>query len=472
MKDMSFNLRNLPSISSMLEDEEVKLRAKELGLPTLLIKSELQEILSGLRQATTLGVSAKKSLDKKALHLFVRELLIKQIERLALMRGRKVINATGILVHTNLGRSPFSQRLWEEVGKRLTGYLNLEYDLELGERSRRGIFVEKLLCELSGAEDALVVNNCAGAVLLILRGLCYRKEVIISRGELVQIGGGFRIPEIMKLSGARLVEVGTTNQTSLPDYEGAITERTCAILKVHKSNFRQIGFVAEVGISELAELARKKKLMLFEDMGSATLIDEKEANKLRLNHPSESLRLGVDAVCFSADKILGLCQGGIILGRKEIIGKLRKSPLFRTLRPDRTSLSLLEEGLALIADRKWLDIPFYKFLAADKKKLETRAHQIAKKLKDKGINVEVVPTMAEIGGGFPGGEIPSFGVAVSAKSFNALVSLNTIAQNLRKFCPPIITKVQKDLLIIDLRTVFEEEDELVAKALAEQTAVR
>ncbi len=462
-----FNLRDIPSVSSLIEDEEVKACAKVAKVPNSLLKPEIVRVLDVIRSARVQEKRAEgKALSKEELYRLAKGNVLSRLEALALHRSRRVVNATGIIVHTNLGRSPFSEQLWQSAGESLCGYLNLEYDLESGKRSTRGTYVERLLCELSGSESALVVNNCAGAVLLLLRYLCYRKEVIVSRGELVQIGGGFRIPEIMRLAGVKLVEVGTTNQTLPEDYWNAITSKTSAILKVHKSNFQQVGFVSDVNVENLISIARHSGISILEDMGSATLIPESEANKLNLNHPSPSLRLGVDALCFSADKTLGLCQGGIVLGKVGITERLRKSPVYRTLRPDRTLLVLLEEGLSQIAEGKWREIPFYKMLRAETGTLRQRASRLCEALSAYKVTCNVVETIAEIGGGFPGGTISSCGIRISGEGTGGGKNLDNLAELLRTGNPPIITSVRKDGLIVDLRTVFEEEDELILKGLA------
>ncbi len=461
---LTFELRELPSISSILEDKKLRDLSTKTGMPKVLLVRAVRKVVQGMRNQAIRPKADEKGLSRAELREIALRRVEKQLCQLARRASRRVVNATGILVHTNLGRSPFSQELWAQAGKVLTGYLNLEYELESGSRSKRGIFVEELLRVLTDAEGALVVNNNAGAVFLILRSLCYRKEVIVSRGELVQIGGGFRIPEIMKASGAKLVEVGTTNKTSVGDYENAITRRTAAILKVHKSNFQQIGFVGEASTEELAELAKRKSLMLIEDMGAATVVDQAHATRLRLNHPSPSLKLGVDVVCFSADKILGLCQGGIILGRYSLIEKMRSSPIYRTLRPDRTLLTILELGLTQIASGEWHLIPFYRLLLAEVRKLKSRARKLAKALEALGISCSVKDSIAEIGGGFAGGRIPSYAVAIPAASVGSVRKLEKLARLLRLADTPIIAKIQDNELLIDFRSVFEEEDDKILKA--------
>ncbi len=462
---ITFELRDIPSVASLIEEEKIKSIAQG-KIPLATVKNEIKSALEELRRKrVSEGTKGAKRLSKALLYELACRQVVERINKLSRSMTMRVINGTGILVHTNLGRSPFSQDLWNEAGKRLCGYLNLEYDLTLGERSRRGRFSERLLKDLTGAEGALIVNNCAGALFLILRALCHKKEVIVSRGELVQIGGGFRIPEIISTAGAKICEVGTTNQTTLQDYQNAISEKSSAICKVHKSNFQQVGFVQEVQTAELIFLAKKHNLILVEDIGSATVIPENEANKLGLNHPSLSIRLGADLITFSADKILGLCQGGIILGRADLIERLRKSPIYRTIRPDRTILTLLEEGLKLIADGNWKKIVFYSLITQDIKNLKARADALCKRLFDNGVMAKAVATTSEIGGGIAGKEIPSYAVQISRASLGSGEKLKKLAGLLRDFEPPVIAKLAQGALILDLRTVFENEEKDLVRAL-------
>jgi len=452
-----FELRDLPSVTEILEDKNIKALPMRLELPQELVKSLVKTAVSELR-ARRGKRSGAPILSRNDLHNLIVKEVSSSAERLALQRMKKVINATGVIVHTNLGRVPLGEKLVSALARDFTGYLNLEYDLTIGERSRRGIFVENLLKELSGAEDALLVNNNAGAVFLILHTLCYKKEVIVSRGELVQIGGGFKIPEIMRASGAKLVEVGTTNKTSLSDYEASLTEKTSAILKVHKSNFVQIGFVEEVGVEELTKLAKKAGVLLIEDMGAGTLIPENLANRLRINHPGNSIRLGVDLICFSGDKILGLTQGGVILGKRGAIEKLRKSPVYRTLRPDKTLLKIMEAGLSMILDGTLEEIPFYRIIQTTTTELRKRGESILHKLKGSRIPAELLPTTSEVGGGFPGCEIESVAISISARSIGGTKRLIEFARKLRLLSIPIIAIIREQSIMFDLRTVLPQED--------------
>ena len=458
--EFSFNLRDLPSVSSLLTEKRLTTLASREDIPASLAKSAMQEALQAMRERRS---PAGKHLGEAELRKLVVEEVAARLEEIALTATRPVINATGILVHTNLGRSPLGEKLWAEGGERLRGYLNLEYDLVRGRRSRRGILAERLLAELSGAEAALVVNNNAAAVFLILHTLCRRREVVVSRGELPQIGGGFRIPDIIRTSGAKLVEVGTTNRTTVEDYAKAISDRTAALMKVHQSNFQQTGFVAQASVAELMPLAREHGLRLLEDAGAATLIPPQLAHQWELTHPADSLALGVDLYCFSGDKVLGLTQGGIILGKQELILKLRKSPLYRTFRPDRTLLTMLERGLTYLLKGDLEAIPLCRMFAQEPTKLQRRARKLARELEEAGIACEVVKTTAEVGGGYPGRTLPSYALSIPEKALPKRTKPHQLAEILRRGPPAVVGTVQENRLLLDLRTVFvEEETELVA----------
>jgi len=456
----NFNLRDLPSVSSLLAEKQLADIAERESIPAALCKSVMQEALQAMRASRS---KRGKQLDKPQLTKLVVSDVAARLEEIALTAMRPVINATGILVHTNLGRSPLGDALWSEGGERLRGYLNLEYDLVRGRRSRRGILGERLLTELSGAEAALVVNNNAAAVFLTLHTLCRRREVIVSRGELPQIGGGFRIPDIIRTSGAKLVEVGTTNRTTAEDYAKRITERTAALLKVHQSNFQQTGFVAQASVAELSALAREHNLHLLEDAGAATLIPLPLAHQWELTHPADSLALGVDLYSFSGDKVLGLTQGGIILGKQELIQKLRKSPLYRTFRPDRTLLTMLERGLTHLVKGEVDAIPLYRMFAQKPAKVQRRARKLAKLLKEVGIACEVVKTTAEVGGGYPARTLPSHALSIGRETLGSGAKLHRLAGFLRRGRPSVIATVRESQLLLDLRTVLpQEETELIA----------
>lgn len=454
----NFNLRDLPSVSSLLDGKALGKLAAELGLTSADIKRSAEAVLNIFRSDR---VEDGEPLSEAALREIVVDAIAGSLRHMAMRKLQPVINATGIIVHTNLGRSPLGERLLDAVRPVLAGYSNLEYELETGKRGKRGKEIERLLCELSGAEGALLVNNNAGAVFLILHALCAGREVVISRGELVQIGGGFRIPDIIAESGAILREVGTTNQTHIADYERALNENTAAVMKAHLSNFEMIGFVAETTVEEIAPLTSANQILLIADIGAATLMAETEANKLDLPHPAPALRAGADLVCFSADKVLGLTQGGIILGRRELTERLRKSPLYRVLRPDKSLLSVIEAGLSLLAAGDAGAIPVNALLRTEPEELKNRAFVLARKLRKAGLSVEVIETEAEVGGGVAGRRVASYAAAISAEGF----SPEDIARALRQNRPAVLAIVREDRLLLDLRAVLPEQDGALLKAV-------
>lgn len=373
------------------------------------------------------------------------------------LRQQTVINATGVLIHTNLGRAPFDPTLWKALTKRIAGYGTLEYELERGERGKRGRLAHRLLAELAGAEAGLIVNNCAAAVLLMLAAL-RDKSVLISRGELVQIGGGFRIPEIMAQSGARMIEVGTTNKTTLNDYEQAIEADTAAILKVHRSNFDMSGFVEAVSPKDLRALCSKHGLQLLEDLGSGAVSDLTCYGLPEERTLQRAVADGVDVVAVSGDKLLGGAQGGMLVGSKGRIKELASHPLYRALRPGKMALAAMEivlhAHLSGIAEEV---LPLYHLLAEKPESLALRADKIAAKLNG---GVEIRTSEAVTGGGtLPGATIPSVALVFGPKS------PEDAAEQLRSSSPPVVARVQDDEIWCDLKTVFADQDEALARAL-------
>ncbi len=403
-----------------------------------------------------------KELDQNYLEKLMKE-IFKEYETPSLKR---VINATGVVVHTNLGRSPLSERVVKEIVKAAKFYSNLEFDLEEGKRGSRYVHVEEILKEITGAESALVVNNNAGAVLISLNTLAYGKEVIVSRGELVEIGGSFRIPEVMKWAGCRLKEVGTTNKTHIFDYENAITEDTALLLKVHKSNFSIVGFTKEVSNKELVTLAKKYGLPVMEDLGSGCFVDFSKYGYKKEPTVQETLSSGIDIVTFSGDKLLGGPQAGIILGKKEFIEKIKKNPLNRALRIDKLTLAGLEATLRLYRDESMAleHIPVLKMILAPSEDLKKKARRLCnklKRLKILGVKFQVIKTISKTGGGaLPTLELPSYAVGVSFSK----VSPQKLQKFLRKNEPPIIVRIDEDLLLIDVRCLFEEDYPEIIKA--------
>ena len=360
-------------------------------------------------------------------------------------RLRRVINATGVIVHTNLGRAPLAEAALERVHEIGRGYSNLEYDVAAGGRGSRQDHVAGILRRVTGAEAALVVNNNAAAVMLALAALAEGREVLVSRGELIEIGDGFRIPDVLERSGARLREVGTTNRTRASDYEEAIGPETAVVLRVHQSNFRVVGFTAQPSLGELADIARRHDLPLVDDLGSGALIDIGDEPTARA-----SLAAGADLVCFSGDKLLGGPQAGIVLGRAELVEKLRRHPLQRALRADKLTLAALEGTLALAVDAPD-DIPVLRMLREPAEVVRARAAGLAELVQG-----EVEETVARAGGGsLPLTELPSFACAVEEE----------LAVKLRAGDPPVIAVVRDGRTLLDCRTLTDAEADEVAVAV-------
>lgn len=383
-------------------------------------------------------------------------------------RLRPVINATGVIINTNLGRSPLSQSALLAMQAVAGGYSNLEYDLEAGERGSRHTHVAELLRELTGAEAALVANNNAAAVLLALSALAIGREVVISRGQLVEIGGGFRIPDVMRQSGCQLVEVGTTNRTHLGDYEAALTERTALLLSVHPSNFRVLGFTESTPLVELATLAHKQGLLLVDDLGSGCLL---ASERYGLGHeptPRESIAAGADVVCFSGDKLLGGPQAGIIVGKASALARIAKHPLMRAVRIDKMTLAALEATLRHYQrGEAEAAIPTWRMICMPSTKIASRAAHWANHLKERGIASRAQRGESTVGGGsLPGETLPTTLLAIDAAHIH--VSLDELAKRLRARSTPIIARVLHDALLLDPRTVLEEQDAELIQALIEE----
>jgi L-seryl-tRNA(Ser) seleniumtransferase len=374
--------------------------------------------------------------------------LERELEAARAFRLRRVLNATGVLIHTNLGRAPLAQAAVEHLRATAAGYSNLEFDLGAGARGSRQDHLVDILRRLTGSEAALVVNNNAGAVLLALAALAEGREVIVSRGELIEIGDGFRIPDVLARSGARLVEVGTTNRTRAEDYERAVGRDTALLLRVHQSNFRLVGFTERPRLAELAEVARRHRLPLVDDLGSGVLLHLEDEPSAR-----ESLAAGADLVCFSGDKLLGGPQAGIVVGRGELVERLRKHPLQRALRADKLTLAALEGTLSLYLDpeRAAREIPVLRMLHEPVDAVRARAQRLAEHA---GGTVE--ETVARVGGGaLPLGELPSFACALEEE----------LAAPLRGADPPVVGIVRDGRLLLDCRTLSDAEAEEAARAV-------
>ena len=381
----------------------------------------------------------------------------------------RVLNATGVIIHTNLGRAPLSEPAIDAIARLGRGYTNLEYDLAKGARGARDVHAESLLCRLTGAEAAVVVNNCAAATLLVLAALARGRDVLVSRGELVEIGGGFRVPDVMAQSGARLREVGTTNRTRVNDYALAIDEKTGAILRVHPSNFTIAGFTERATLGDLVALGRRFNVPVIEDLGSG-LITEHGANGDALPaalvaEPSVQsvVRAGADVVCFSGDKLLGGPQAGLIVGRKEYLERVRKHPLMRALRVDKVTYAALEATLSQHLAGKAMDsVPVVRMATMSVEAIAVRAEILAARARKAGFGAEVVDGHSTIGGGSAAGsELPTKLVALALQGTSA----DALETRLRQLDPPVIARIADDRVIIDLRTVDPKDDNELAGVL-------
>jgi len=454
---MRDELRKLPSVDRLLQEPAVHDLVQAYG-------HELT--VEGLRHALD---TARHQIRGGAPCPPAKEIVARAgdyLSTLARPTLRPVINASGVIIHTNLGRAPLSAETRAAMTAAARGYTNLEYDLEAGRRGSRYVHAEQLLCRLTGAEAALVVNNNAGAVLLVLTALAHGQEVIISRSQLIEIGGGFRIPDVMRQSGARLVEVGTTNRTHLRDYRAAIGPETAALMRAHHSNFRIIGFTAEVPLSELVALAGEQGLLVFDDLGSGTLLDTAAFGLAHEPTIQESVVAGADVVSCSGDKLLGGPQTGIILGRTEIVAQLRQHPLTRALRVDKTTLAGLQATLLhYLQGEAVAKVPVWQMIAVPPDALKQRAERWAQVLRQAGAQATVTEGQSTVGGGsLPGETLPTWLVALEVASPDAL------AARLRAGDPPVISRIENDRLCLDPRTVFVAEEEALLQAV--QAALR
>lgn len=449
-------LRALPSVDALRRACQVEeLSANRL---TALARNIIDELRDELLARGDDSADKEALLTEAATRL--RERVARE-RRSSLQRG--VINATGVVLHTNLGRAPLGASAIRAV-ERAAGYCALEFDMETGARGRRGARVEKLLAEITGAEAALVVNNCAAATLLVLTALARGGEAIISRGELVEIGGDFRIPDVMAQSGATMIEVGTTNRTRLTDYERAINERTRLILRVHQSNYRIVGFAQTPTLAELATLARARALPLYEDAGSGALVDLSRHGIKGEPIIRESIAAGADLVSFSGDKLLGAAQAGIVVGRRELIEIIGRHPLYRALRVDKLTLAALEATLEAYARNTHFDeIPTLHMIALPPETLAQRARALAERIVRPELQVEVVAGQSAVGGGAaPTAHLPTTLVALQHTHLSAA----EIERRLRLNDPPIIARISDGRVLLDLRTVAPEEEHAVLDALA------
>lgn len=455
-------LRSLPSVTDLLKSGTAAGWLRQYPQP--LVTECVRRALADSRQQILNGASGVTD-----------DSILAQAENL--LRGfvvphiREAINATGIVLHTGLGRAALPPGVVDSMLGELKGYCTLAVDRESGERAERDERVEYILTELTGAEAATVVNNNAAATLLVLAALAAQQEVIVSRGQLIEIGGSFRLPEVMAQSGARLVEVGATNRTHLKDYEKAVNENTAAILRVHPSNYRIVGFTSEVPLHELAALAHSRNLLLMDDLGAGALLDLKQFGLPHEPTVRESIEAGADVVLFSGDKLIGAGQCGIVAGKKTLIEKLRKHPLMRAVRVDKTCLMVLERTLQLFRDPARLrnEHPTYRMMTTPPADLQRRAKKLARLIFAEApkVETEINESQSFLGSGsLPTEAIPSFEVTVTAPNLSAV----ELARRLRLDDACIFGRIEDDCVRLDMRTITDEQLPLVAAALRRITA--
>jgi L-seryl-tRNA(Ser) seleniumtransferase len=455
-------LRMLPAVDQLLEQSKEDAFFEDI--PKTVVVNSIRRTLDSQRHRI---LAADPGIVEQSLYSSRIMERVKEAAARAMTPNLKpLINATGVVVHTNLGRSLVPTEVMENLVQIAGHYSNLEYDLGAGKRGSRYSSVEDILCEISGAEAGMVVNNNAAAVLLCLETLARGKEVIVSRGELVEIGGSFRIPDVMAKSGGILKEVGTTNRTHLHDYENALDDNTALMLKVHRSNYSVIGFTAEVSLKELVQLGTKRGLPVMEDLGSGTFIDFSKYGLVKEPTVQESVSAGVDVVTFSGDKLLGGPQAGIIVGKKQIVDRIKQNPLARALRIDKMTLAALETTLRLYRDEDQAVrlIPTLRMLTMDSTELVNRATRLADDLHAIGgsrLAINLVDLSSKAGGGaLPLLELPSKCLRIRIQGLSA----NKLEKNMRQNTPPIIGRIEDDAFVIDPRTLLDDDLPIIRTA--------
>jgi len=452
-------LRQIPAVDELLGREA--LRTLEGRVGHRLVVDATRQVLQSLRGRISSGELSAVSVE------MLEQEIITAAQATVELSLRPIINASGVILHTNLGRAPLARQAVEHLVETATRYSNLEYDLERGERGKRDSHTDRLFAPLLGAERTLVVNNNAAAVFLALNTLAEGGEVIVSRGELIEIGGSFRIPDICNKSGAVLREVGTTNRTRLADYAAAINERTRLLLRVHPSNFRVVGFTERPTLDELVDLGRQHHLVVLEDLGSGCLLDFTPLG-IRDEPPAgASVRAGVDVVTFSGDKMLGGPQAGILTGKREPLDKIRRNPLFRALRVDKLTIAALEATIALYLRDDLDAIPALRMMRISREEIASRAARLAERIAAKpGYAVQIEDGESVIGGGStPGQSLPTKLLAVTHTRYSA----QDLEALLRRNSPPIIARIERDRLLLDLRTAFEDQDDEIISAFERMT---
>ncbi len=445
-------LQALPKV-----DESMAMLSSEIAeiVPGALLKKIVRDCIEEQRAEILDNAESYAELSEEGW----KDLFLKALEKAMRPNLRRVINGTGVVIHTNLGRSLLPEETTNQLVQCGQHYTNLEFDLTTGKRGSRYALVEEILCDLTGAEAALVVNNNAAAVLLVLESLAHNREAIVSRGELVEIGGSFRIPDVMAKSGATLVEVGATNRTHYYDYERAITEETALLLKVHTSNFRMLGFTCEVETEELVQLAEGTDILVMEDLGSGCFLDLSAYGLPKERTVQEVVKAGADVVTFSGDKLLGGPQAGMIVGKNEVIAKIRKNPINRAMRIDKFTLASLESILRNYYDKDMAlaNIPTLSMLTQDQEIIKKKAQKALRRIRKAGLKnctFSLVPTVSQTGGG----AIPEYGLASWAiQLVPQLVSINTFERDMRDIAVPLIGRIENNTYILDFRTILEND---------------
>lgn len=453
--------RSIPKVDVLLEEEQIQALIARYSRDTVMEAVHMETD----RLRKYIGQCEEEEKAEEQIRL-LREHIESSVAAMHTPNMRMVINGTGTILHTNLGRAPISREHIKRVADIATGYSNLEYNLEAGRRGERYSHFEKLLCKITGAEAAMAVNNNAAAVMLILSSLAKGGEVIVSRGELVEIGGKFRIPDVMEQSGAALVEVGTTNKTHYDDYENAITEETKALLKVHTSNYRIVGFTDSVGIDELIPLAREREIPVIEDLGSGVLIDLSKYGITYEPTVQESIRKGADVVCFSGDKLLGGPQAGIIIGKKKYIDRMKRNQLTRALRIDKFTAAALELVLQeyLSEEKAVRNLPVLRMITESLEETRKKARSLCRMLKAAGIpaGINTRPCESQIGGGsLPLERIPSTAVTIQPEH----IRVTELEERLRRLPVPIIPRTMNDTILLDVRTIESWQFRQIAEQL-------
>jgi L-seryl-tRNA(Ser) seleniumtransferase len=471
------SLRALPSVDALARAIRAWRNYEDTAAPSAVqVSQAARSAIQAARTAIRLGQRSQVDMDT----LVSDAATI--LERESRPAPTPVINATGVIINTNLGRAPLSPAALAAATAVGAGYSALEYDLERGERGSRQAPVRQLLQEILAAEDALVVNNNAAAVLVVLSALASGREVVISRGELVEIGGGFRIPDVLRQSGTRLVEVGTTNRTRIADYAAAITQDTAMMLAVHPSNYRIVGFTATPSLGELATLAHEHHLPLVHDVGSGALLRTEQWGLAHEPMPRESLAAGVDLVCFSGDKLLGGPQAGILAGSAELLARIEHHPLMRAVRVDKLTLAALVATLRAYRDGAAEDVPVWRMIATPLSAIEARARQWVATLRRAGIAAEALEGLSTIGGGsMPGETLPTWHCALTppaadqtsvhdADSHDAEDAVASLARRLRHGQTTVVARVSRDHVLLDPRTILLEQDEALLRAIVDAYA--